>query len=246
MDARGAVRVLDHDPDLAEGLEAEATMRARHALTAPVIDVDVGDWRPDAALANGEDGRLGVLVLEGLLAREVRIVGRSCAELVGAGDLVHPWGGQQLSPPPVEVRWHALAPSRLAVLGRPFLHAVADYPDVVQRLVMRSIERSQSLAVGLAISCITGLRVRLLALLWQLAGRWGKVGHEGVAVPLPLTHAMLGRLVGASRPSVSTALKELEHAGEISRRVGGGYMLHGDPTHALALEDESEPARASR
>jgi hypothetical protein len=242
MDARGAVRVLDHDPDLGEGLEGDAGLRARRALTAPVIEVAVGDWRPEVVLPSAGD-RLGVLVLDGLLAREVRITGRSCAELVGAGDLVYPWSGQQLSPPPIEVRWQALAPTRLAVLERQFLDALADFPDVVRRLVLRSIEHSQALAVGLAISCITGLRLRLLALLWQLAGRWGTVGRDGVAVPLPLTHAMLGRLVGASRPSVSTALKELEHAGEISRRVGGGYVLHGDPSAALALDDEADEAR---
>ena len=80
---------------------------------------------------------------------------------------------------------------------------------------------------------------RLLALLWHLADRWGKVGPDGTHVPLRLTHATLAQLVGAQRPSVTSALRGLEQRGLLRRLPeGGGFLLFGeppgDPEQALA------------
>jgi len=41
-------------------------------------------------------------------------------------------------------------------------------------------------------------------------------------------------VVGAQRPSVTTALNELESAGRISRRPEGGWILHGEPPEDVA------------
>ena len=61
---------------------------------------------------------------------------------------------------------------------------------------------------------LTRVERRLKALFWHLAERWGRVSGDGVIVPLALTHRILGQLVGARRPTVSTALSELaERAG---------------------------------
>ena len=51
-----------------------------------------------------------------------------------------------------------------------------------------------------------------MLLLWHLAGRWGRVQPSGLRLLLPLTHRMLGQLVGAERPSISHALARLSHA----------------------------------
>jgi hypothetical protein len=51
---------------------------------------------------------------------------------------------------------------------------------------------------------------------------------DGVVVPVPLTHDMIGRLVGAHRPSVTTALSELTRSDRI-RRLPHGWLLLGDP-----------------
>ena len=84
----------------------------------------------------------------------------------------------------------------------------------------------------LAITGIRGLEVRVLVLLWHLADTFGRVGREGVILPLPLTHQLIGRLAGATRPSVSTALKALETDGAVTKRLGGGFVLHGEPPDA--------------
>jgi hypothetical protein len=62
-----------------------------------------------------------------------------------------------------------------------------------------------------------------------LAERWGRVTPDGVLLPLTLSHRMLGQLIGARRPTVSTALGALTRAGEVSRRMDGGWLLCGSP-----------------
>ena len=50
----------------------------------------------------------------------------------------------------------------------------------------------------------------------------------GVALPLVLSHRLLGGLVGARRPTVSTALTELARRREIVRRDDGTWLLAGE------------------
>jgi DNA-binding GntR family transcriptional regulator len=53
-------------------------------------------------------------------------------------------------------------------------------------------------------------------------------------VPLNLSHRALGHLVGAQRPSVTTALRQLTSEGLVSRCADGTWMLHGEPPATLA------------
>ena len=55
-------------------------------------------------------------------------------------------------------------------------------------------------------------------------------------IPLALTHRILGQLVGARRPTVSTALSELAERDELVRRADGSWLLRGDPPDASTLE----------
>jgi len=70
---------------------------------------------------------------------------------------------------------------------------------------------------------------RLLLMMWRLADRWGRVTSDGVVVPLRLTHGWLAHLVGAQRPSVTTALGNLAGAGRVERLDDGSWLLRGDP-----------------
>src|ERR671914_191129 len=78
-------------------------------------------------------------------------------------------------------------------------------------------------------SHIPGLEGRLLALMWAFADRWGRVTREGVVIPLPLTHATLAELVGASRPSVSTTVARLAREGVLTRTPGGWLLDRSAP-----------------
>jgi hypothetical protein len=66
---------------------------------------------------------------------------------------------------------------------------------------------------------------------------------DGVVVPVRLTHEMIGRLVGAHRPSVTTALTELGRTNRI-RRLPHGWLLLGDPP-AAPVPDVSRGRRAA-
>jgi CRP/FNR family cyclic AMP-dependent transcriptional regulator len=228
FERKAAVRLLEADPDLGQDLDDSRREVAAAQLVAPLEAVYPGEWTPQSGLGD-PSGKLGVLVLEGMMIRDLRILQSSCAELVGRGDVLHPWDDlREGAPIQPEVHWQVLEPMRVAVLDDRFIRAAGPYPEVIAALVLRAVARSQALAVSLAISCVKGLNVRVLMLLWHLADRWGRVGPDGVAVPLILTHQMLGRLVGATRPSVSAALKQLENDGAISKRPGAGWILHGE------------------
>ena len=69
-------------------------------------------------------------------------------------------------------------------------------------------------------------RVWLRLVVWHLAARWGRVEPGGIRLPLPLTHQLLGHLVGAERPSVSHALSRLARAGLVTGH-GDEWHLHG-------------------
>jgi hypothetical protein len=68
---------------------------------------------------------------------------------------------------------------------------------------------------------------RLLVQFWQLAERWGHMDRDGIAVSSPLTHELLAKLVGAARPSVTTALGRLAERG-LLLRSGDVRRLSGE------------------
>jgi CRP/FNR family transcriptional regulator, cyclic AMP receptor protein len=96
-------------------------------------------------------------------------------------------------------------------------------------LLERFSARAQRVAVSQAISQLNGVDRRLLALFWHLAERWGRITPEGVALPLTLSHRMLAQLVGARRPTVSSALADLAGRHELVRRGDGTWLLLGQP-----------------
>jgi CRP/FNR family cyclic AMP-dependent transcriptional regulator len=240
------VRLLEADPDLAAELDARTADQARAQLVARVDTIDTGSWDPKRMHPQSE-GHLGVLVLEGLMTRDVVIARTACAELVGRGDLLRPWDGiHDGAAIKVDVEWHVLEQTRVALIDRRLVQQLGYWPEILSVMVLRSIARAHALSLSLAITCMTGLNLRLLILFWHLADRWGRVRPDGVLVPLALTHRTVGRLVGASRPSVSTALKQLECEGELVPHQGGGWILQGEPPEDLAVLYARRPsARAS-
>ena len=219
-----SVSVLDHDRDLADVLSDAELSEARRLLLARSAGLPRGAWRPRRDVGLGEGG-LGVLVLEGLLTREVSLGGTIGAELVGPGDLLRPWERCEGAPASLEVSWHVLDEAQVALLGEHFTAVAARWPALLGALFGRATRRAQTLALYQAISSTTGLELRLQILFWHLAERWGRVRPDGVLLPLPLTHATIGRLIGARRPSVSTALKLLERDGILRRERGSGWLL---------------------
>jgi CRP-like cAMP-binding protein len=225
-------RVLEVDPGLAEAIPAEVRDRAATECVASVISLPTGRWR-NAPMSNGRGG-IGLLVLDGLLVRRVGVEGRFGAELLGEGDLLRPWEGEDELPTlPMTTAWRVLESARLAVLDERFMAHLADYPALGGRLVGRAVARSRNIAVNMAIVHQARVDVRLHMLFWHLASRWGRVGSGGVTVPLRLTHAVLSELAAARRPTVTSALTGLAKRGLV-RSTDSGWVLSGEPPGELA------------
>ncbi len=224
------VRVLERDPDLARGLALDQLTVAQRHLVAPVQQIEPGEWRGPWDGADEQSGDLGVLVLDGLLMRAQRIGTVSAAELLGAGDVLRPWlTGQEGSSLLAEASWQVLQPTSVALLDRRFATVAGRWPEITSALMERSVQRARLLAFQMAVASVRRIDARLLLLFWRLADRWGRVTSDGVVVPLRLTHGWLASLVGAQRPSVTTALGHLAGAGRIERMEDGSWLLRGDP-----------------
>jgi CRP-like cAMP-binding protein len=136
-----------------------------------------------------------------------------------------------------------LQDARLAVLDERFLHAAAHYPPVIEALFARGARRNRWLSVRLVVNQLVRLEDRLLLALWALAERWGRVTPDGVLVPMGLTHSSLARLVGARRPSVTSAIGELGRD-DLLARTEDGWLLRGDPAHLVEPVTERLLSRA--
>jgi CRP/FNR family transcriptional regulator, cyclic AMP receptor protein len=239
--APGTVQLLEADPDLGTLLSEARRAEAERELVVRTYQVPTGGW--DVTRLSGTSGdHVGLLILDGVLSRELVVADQVSAELLGPGDVIRPWqSSTRASLLPVEAVWSVLSPVTVAALDRHFAVELARYPEITSVLLDRFGERSIRLATTQAISQLTRVDRRLRALFWHLAERWGRVSGQGVIVPLALTHRILGQLVGARRPTVSTALAELSERGELVRRPDGSWLLQGDPPDAETLARRPAP-----
>ncbi len=218
-------RILEADPDLARNLPPDSARAINPHLVADVLELSAGEWIPDRA--EPHPGHLGYLVLDGLILRRTEINGARSGELISRGDLIRPWLEEPISFSNFE--WHVMEPARLAVLDRRLGARLCSRPELSAALLDRLTLRTRSLAIHAATENMRGLEDRLLALFWHLAERWGRREEDEVVVPISLTHETLSLLVGARRPSVTTALGALAERRALERRDDGAWVLHGLP-----------------
>lgn len=221
------VRLLDEDGDLAGPLEGALAEAARHQLLARTVWLDSGRWAPlDTDLPPRFDGWLGMLVLDGLLVRQLEVEGLRCCELLGPGDVLRPWdedgGATSLD---ASACWRVLEPTRMALLDTAFARRASRWPSLTAELMHRTLARSRSLSVLLALTQARRADARLRTLFWHLADRWGRVTPDGIVLPLNLTHSVIAQLTGLRRPSVSLTLAELERNGEILRLDKASWLI---------------------
>jgi CRP/FNR family cyclic AMP-dependent transcriptional regulator len=225
------VRLLDADPALRAGLSGPPLALAREVVIAPVVALDRGPWQP--AVPERPDQHLGLLVLEGVLFRSTAVAGRESAELLGPGDLLRPWQRLRSAEAAAPAHWTVVETAALAVLDARVTGTVGRWPEIVAAIVGRAVERSRAMAITLGIAQMTGVDVRVLALLWHLADRFGHREGDRSVVPIRLTHQMLAALVRTQRQTVSTALARLVERGAVARGEDGTWTLHGEPPAGL-------------
>jgi len=239
------VPLLEAAPDLGGSLDdnGQGTVRL---VRVRVQRVGVGPWDPRSLSL--ESAPLGLLVVDGALVRATELGGRRAVELVSDGDLLWPWDDDSLGqrvpsrsaasaaaadgdlevPGPVVASWSVLAPLRVALLDARVAALAGRMPAFAGELVARGARRAHAVSAQLALSQVPRVDARLHGFLWHLAERHGRVRTDGVLLPLPLTHELLAGLVGARRPSVTTALGQLSRRGAVSR-VPEGWLLGGAP-----------------
>lgn len=211
---------------MAESVPEALRDKAIEELTVRELRLPTGAWPVDASSRTSEG--IGLLMLKGMMLRRVGIEGRYGAELLGECDVLRPWQGEDISPTlTMTTGWSVIEPTRVAVLDERFARQLVRYPELVGRLVGRGIQRSRHLAVNMAIVHQARVDVRLLMLLWHLAGRWGRVRSDGTMLRVRLTHSVLADLVAARRPTVTSALSDLARR-DLVRLVDDGWLLAGD------------------
>ena len=218
--------LLDLDPDLAEGLSDDLLTRARARFRVTTVRLSAGAWEPSELVGAGAHPS-ALLVCDGLVVRELDLADTLTADLLGPGDLVSLRAPRE---PLLAIgeRWHAGEDAKVAILDDRVLEDVRVYPALTSALLARSARQAARAAEQRAISQLPRVDLRIRAMLWHLAERWGRVGPAGVVLPLELTHGALGALVGARRPTVTLALNELARAGSITRRDDGAWLLRMD------------------
>jgi CRP/FNR family cyclic AMP-dependent transcriptional regulator len=218
------------DPDLLRHVSRHAAERLAGQVAVPVEHLPLGAWKPPER-APGR-GFLGFLVLDGLLAREVRLDEKRGIELLGRGDLLRPDEPEAYSVP-ASVTWRVLMPARIASLDDLDARLLSRMSGTMAELIDRAAHRAASLGIQLAIANVHPLTKRLRVLFWHLADRWGHRRVGAVVLPLRLTHEVLAEIACAERPPVSSALRDLTRRGLISQLPDHGWILHGPPpTHA--------------
>lgn len=218
-----AVDVVEALPELHDSLALERRIAARRQLRARVMTLRRGRWdaAQDAALI--EDGA-GFLVLEGAIIRCVTAGHRTSGELLGPGDVLRPCH-DPLSDERFTHYYRTIYDVRLAVLDGRVTRAAVLVPELVPALVTSMTRRAGALSRQLVIVQSQSVETRILVTLNYLAERWGVMTRDGVVLPEFLSHGTLALLLGARRPSVTSAMVRLTARGEVERRPDGRWLL---------------------
>lgn len=218
----GMRRVLEADPDLGARLSRSELTRARTVAVAPCTGMQPGTWTP----APQHPRTLGLLVLDGVLARYASVEGHHGVDLIGHGDVLRPWDTDDTGTVAFVETWEILTPTRIALLDADFSAAVSEWPGIIAELLARSVLRSRALVRHRAVSRLPRLESRILLVLWEIGDRWGRTEADGVSLPLPITQRLLADLVSASRQRVNLALADLSRARLIERRADRLLLRH--------------------
>jgi CRP-like cAMP-binding protein len=122
----------------------------------------------------------------------------------------------------------ALVDSRLTVITVDVYERLLELPGAAHAL-LRGLETTlrQKQRTILAFSSVHHVD-RVRQKLHQLASEYGFVSRDGIVLQLPITHELLGEMIGSARETVTRAVDDLEQTGFL-RRQGHSYLLHVSP-----------------
>ena len=230
------VRLLAAAPDLGDFLTTEERQEADH-LSLPLLTV-AGPVEISDMLEH--ENAFAALVVDGMLLRQLRVGEQPALRIFGPGELVA-IGTAPTSMLLMQSDCRAVDPTRLALLGIEFLAGAHRWPRLIAGLQSRMADGQERLATQLAICQLPRVQDRILAMLWLLAESWGRVTSAGTSLSLSLTHEALGALVGARRPTVTLALRELTDRGALVHQERSWLLLEPPPAPAADAADLEAP-----
>jgi CRP-like cAMP-binding protein len=219
-----AVDLLDLDPALAAGIPPEDQDVARRACRGGIVNVPRGRW--EVPIAAGErDDRIGLVIVRGMLCREIALRDYHMLELLGPRDVLQlpvATGRPRLGG---SIMFTAAVDTSLVALGASFIRASARWPSLLATLLRRIEAQRQRLAIQGLIVHVPRAEHRILLALSHLADGWGETMEHGVALQLPLTHVLIGQLVASRRSTVTLAIRALEADGYVRRLDHGAWFI---------------------
>ena len=201
---------------LLQGLPADQRAAAAAALTGcATLAVPGGASRPATRVPESS-----VLVVEEgvvmLTSARPGATRRMVITVAGPGSL--------LLPPVGDERLEGLVDSWLTAVGPDAYTALVSLPAVAATLVQALTEglrdRQESLGLFSSVRHVERVRGKLV----QLAKNHGKVVSGGVRLDLPLTHELVGEMVGSARETVTWSFAQLVREGFVTRE-GRSYRL---------------------
>ncbi len=219
-----AVDLVEALPELHDALPLERRIAAKRTMRARVMHLRRGRWDATADAALIEHGA-GFLILDGALIRCVTAAHRTSGELLGPGDILRPRHDPFCDDHQFTAYYRAISDVRIALLDSRVTRAAALVPELVPALMSTVSRRSGSLSRQLVIVQSQSVETRILVTLNYLAERWGIMTRDGIVLPDFLSHGTLALLLGARRPSVTSAMVRLSGRGEVERRADGRWLI---------------------
>ena len=235
--------LLDLDPDLGTRIAVHERELARRACTCELAHTSRGPSDLQA-LAQNRDDLVGLLIVKGLLVRELALSDRHMIELLGPGDILQPPVTDASPRLGGSTTLNAATNTVMAILEQPFIRAAARWPSLLATIQHRAETQREYLAIQGLIAHLPRAEHRVLLLLWHLTRRWGYVTPNGTLLPLPLGHDLLSQLAAARRSTTTIAIGALQAEGYLQRLDDGSWLLTPAAEHkvtAIATTNKAAP-----
>lgn len=218
------VSLADALPEILASVPAEDRELAQRTLTGPLVSACDTDLA--GVISTQTPGAFDFLIVDGLVLKETTLARRPALELLGPGDLLAPplTAARQLEARAVS-RYLAHGRVSLAAVEVHFRYAAVRWPGIADFLHDRLARQTHHASMHLAMLHLPRIADRITALFADLAERFGRVTGDGILIDLPLTHDLIGGLVGGRRSTVTLALHELSFNGLVRRLEGDRWKL---------------------
>lgn len=129
-----------------------------------------------------------------------------------------------------------LTPAQVAFIpARKFQRFLRSHPDVALRVAEHlSMELHKSWEQARLLALAPSTRAKLAQLLLEWASEHGKTEPDGICVPFHMTHEEIGRIIGASRETVSRLLSDFKRR-RLIRIKGSSVYLVPDELRAAMI-----------